>query len=305
MTPHTPSSPSAPEPRHPDIEALADLAEQLTDPADEPALRAHLAECAECADTFAALAEVQELLGSVDTPPMPEDVALRIDTALAAARTEAADTAAGPPGDPGKAAGRLPRTAGRPSAETGPTGPSGTAGTGPGRGRRRRLARIALATAAAAVAIGFGALLVPITSQNGGTASDAPADSAARPAAGGAQQPALGSNTEFSDQALAAQVRQLLDAASATPSAGAPKTPEGLTQGGRPAAGASAPACAAAITGQGERAPLAAAPGSYHSSPVTALVYAVPGTSDEVDVYLITPDCSAPGVLLHRTLPAR
>ncbi|MFD0571022.1 anti-sigma factor family protein [Kitasatospora gansuensis] len=77
-------TPSWTEAGHPDVELLADLAEDLTDPAELPLLRAHLADCAECADTYAALAEVRELLGSVeDFPPLPAELGDRIDAALA------------------------------------------------------------------------------------------------------------------------------------------------------------------------------------------------------------------------------
>ncbi|PBC78619.1 hypothetical protein BX265_3395 [Streptomyces sp. TLI_235] len=295
MTPHPPSGPAEPESGHPDVEVLADLAEQLTDPAEEPALRRHLADCAECADTFTALAEVRELLGAVETPPMPADVAGRIDAALAAARTETAPSPAHT-ADASAEAVRpaVGRPGGHPAGATGPGRPGRTA-----RGRRR--VRLLLATVSAAAVIGFGALLLPLSSTGGGGA----ADSAARPAAGGAEQPALSAGTTFRDDALAAQVQQLVRTASSAP--GSSKAPEALTQQGggespRSAVGTAAPSCAAALTGQGDRAPLAVAPGRYQATAVTALVY--PDGTDRLDVYLITPDCSAPGVVLHRTVPA-
>ncbi|MCU7823676.1 anti-sigma factor family protein [Kitasatospora sp. DSM 101779] len=305
MTPHPPSTPSAPQPEHPDIEALADLAEQLTDPADEAALRRHLDTCAECADTFAALAEVRELLGEVEAPPMPADVAERIDTALAAARTELAASPA-PPAErtADRPTGRTPGTTAPPAGR--PAGVTGPGSTGPGRGQRsRRRVRLLLATVTAAAAIGFGALLLPLSTTGGGSTAQAPADSAAQPAAGSARKPALTGGTAFQDDTLIAQAQQLVRAASAAP--GTSKTPEALAQPNRSespggTAGSTAPSCAAALTGQRDRAPLAVAPGRYHSSAVTALVY--PDGSDRLDVYLITPDCSAPGVLLHRTVPA-
>ncbi|WP_052390649.1 anti-sigma factor family protein [Streptomyces sp. NRRL B-24484] len=303
MTPHPPSTPSAPEPEHPDIEALADLAEQLTDPADEPALRRHLDDCAECADTFAALAEVRALLGEAEVPPMPADVAERIDSALAAAGSTPRTAAAPPAGQAPDRTGAPRGASAPPSAPTaGRPGGSAPGGTGPGRARRRRV-RLLLATVTAAAAVGFGALLLPLSGTGGGSSAQAPADSAARPAAGAAQKPALTGGTAFEDDTLAAQARQLVRAAAAAPTS---RAPEGLAQPDRSespgtTAGNAAPACAAALTGRGDRAPLAAAPGRYHSAAVTALVY--PDGSDRLDVYLITPDCSAPGIVLHRTVP--
>ncbi|GJF34317.1 hypothetical protein KNE206_70170 [Kitasatospora sp. NE20-6] len=306
MTPHTPS---AAEPAHPDIDEIADLAEGLTDPAAEPALRAHLATCASCADTLAALSEVQDLLSSVDTPPMPDDVALRIDTALAAARTPAA---ASP--EPAGASRTVPDGHGRHTAPTA-SGPGSTAwaGTatrpGPGGPGRRRGRRRAVLAAVAGVALGLGALLVPLSART--TGGNSTADSAARPAAG-AQQPGTKTGTDFDEATLPDRIGQLVRSATGSPAAAGPdasgtpgapglQPPEGTPPGGSATV---APPCAAALTGREPGALVTAAPGRFHASPVTALVYAVPGQDTSLDVYLITPDCAAPGILLHRTVPA-
>jgi hypothetical protein len=306
MTPHTPSAPEpgGPQDGHPDIEALADLAEQLTDPADEPALRGHLATCPECADTYAALAEVQTLLGAVDTPPpaIPQDVARRIDAALAAAAavphgaTEApAGATTAPPAGPGD---RGPRT---PPGRADATGPGR-----PGRPRRRRLS-VLLAVGATAVVLGLGALLLPLSpSGPGGTA----ASSAARPDAAGtrAQQPgAAAGGIQYQDDHLTAQIQELVrttgGATASRPGALAHEQTAGNGPG-TAGSGTPAPACAAGTTGVTDRSPLAVAPGRYRDADVLALVYPAAGRTDTLDVYLITPDCSAPGVVLHRTVPA-
>jgi hypothetical protein len=69
---------------HLDYETLADLAEGLLD--DEPAASAaeHLADCDECRERSAELAEVSRLLAESPVPPMPAELAARIDAAVAA-----------------------------------------------------------------------------------------------------------------------------------------------------------------------------------------------------------------------------
>ncbi|GAA5005564.1 hypothetical protein [Kitasatospora paranensis] len=305
MTPHTPSAPEpdGPQDGHPDIEALADLAEELTDPADEPALRSHLAGCPECADTYAALAEVQALLGTVDTPPpaMPEDVARRIDAALAGAagaphptaRAAAGASTAPPAGPPAGS----PRT---------PPGRADAAGPGrPSRPRRRRVS-VLLAAGATAVVLGLGALFLPLSpSGPGGTA----ASSAARPAAGSqAEKPGLAAGgIQYQDDHLTAQIQELVRTAGTATTSRPGSLAHQQTAGegpGTAGSGTPAPACAAGTTGVTDRSPLAVAPGHYRGTDVLALVYPAAGRTDALDVYLITPDCSAPGIVLHRTVPA-
>lgn len=297
MTPHTPSSTD-----HPDVDALADLAEQLTDPADEPALREHLARCADCADTFTALDEVQELLGSADPGPMPADIARRIDAALTEARTPRSPAPVGPaPVGPAPVPDRPHGTL--------PTHPAGAAPgtTGPGRsGRSRRPRRYALLAAAAGAALGFGALVLPLgpgSQVDGTSASDhRPAAAAAKPATG-AQGPGTEAGTEFGDATLAAQIRSLVLAARGTTPPEAPAV-QAPAEGSGTGPAASPPACAAAMTGRADADLLATGPGRYRTSDVIALVYPESGRPAGLDVYLVTPDCSAPGVLLHRTVPA-
>jgi hypothetical protein len=74
-------------PAHPDVEVLADHAEELLSAEQSAELTAHLASCAECRETYDALSELTALLGEEPSPgPMPDDVAARIDAALAAER---------------------------------------------------------------------------------------------------------------------------------------------------------------------------------------------------------------------------
>ncbi|GAA0701772.1 hypothetical protein GCM10010193_65790 [Kitasatospora atroaurantiaca] len=288
MTSRTPSWPTADgSDPHPGIDLLADLSEELTDPADLPALRQHLADCAECADTYAALAEVRELLSSTETPPMPADVAERIDAALAvgAAPVEAA---------------RLTRNAvsAPPSRTTHSTGPGTLTGSGPGR-RRRRRGRILLGAAALAATLTLGVLVVQQSHPGGG------GDATATAANGGVakQHPALAQGGPvYREDHLGEQIRQLLSAAK--------PTPEAQTYGVQPRTGDSSaaartevPSCLPAATGHTTETPLAVGSGRYGTEAVTALVYPLADQPGQVDVYLVTPDCPGATVLLHRTVP--
>ncbi|MFG3051153.1 anti-sigma factor family protein [Kitasatospora sp. NPDC048239] len=311
---------SSPDPTgpHPGVDELADLAEGLVEsPETAEALRRHLADCAECRETAEALAEVQALLGAAETPPMPADVAERLDAALAAAATEtdaaeAVDKAVRGPQEPSRPAHRgegptrpaRPATAasappGRPAAGTAPTAPGGT---GPGRPRRRR-ARLLLGAAAALFAVGLGgALLLQPDDRQPSSSSAARADAPAAtsvPAPGTPPRPEADGGTAYREDALAAQIQQLIaqggrpGSPAAKPSAGPPVDGE---QGIR---GHSATACPAPVDGT----PLATDRGSFAGAPAEVLVYAVPGHPDQLDVYLRTPDCGP--VLLHRTVPTR
>ncbi|MFF8946373.1 hypothetical protein ACF1A5_29700 [Streptomyces sp. NPDC014864] len=70
---------------HPDVTEISDLTEGLLAPSRSTALRRHLDGCELCADVYASLEEIRGLLGTLPGPPrMPNDVAGRIDAALAA-----------------------------------------------------------------------------------------------------------------------------------------------------------------------------------------------------------------------------
>ena len=70
---------------HPDVAEISDLTEGLLPPSRTTDVRRHLDECELCADVHASLEEIRGLLGTMPGPPrMPDDVASRIDAALAA-----------------------------------------------------------------------------------------------------------------------------------------------------------------------------------------------------------------------------
>ncbi|MFF4380102.1 hypothetical protein [Kitasatospora sp. NPDC001547] len=313
--------PSFPDPAddHPPVERLADLAEGLVDsPETAGVLRRHLDGCAECRETVDALAEVQALLGDVETPPMPADVAARLDAALAEAAERAQEAAAADrrPEAPARpaAAATAPATPpsavpSRPADRVGarPAGRSGSA-TGPGRARaRRRGFALLLGTAAALAALGLGGLLLQhpddrsgaVTASAGGaptTTSDSHDARAPHTAVAG---------TDYREDALAAQVQQLLARSENTPGlwATGPATAEGAlpADGARPEPESPSPTgsdCPAPAPGT----PLATDRGGYHGAPVDVLVYPLPGRPGLVDVYLRSPGCGP--VLLHQAVPS-
>ncbi|MFJ8199042.1 hypothetical protein [Streptomyces sp. NPDC096152] len=80
---------------HPDVTEISDLTEGLLTPSRSTDLRRHLDACALCADVYTSLEEIRGLLGTLPGPPrMPDDVAGRIDAALAAEALLSATAAA-------------------------------------------------------------------------------------------------------------------------------------------------------------------------------------------------------------------
>ncbi|MFE5600462.1 anti-sigma factor family protein [Streptomyces coelicoflavus] len=146
---------------HPDVAEISDLAEGILASARTTDVRRHLESCALCADVYASLEEVQGLLGTLPPPAaMPDDVAARIDAALAAEP---------PPGvaDDAHVSRETSTPVGRPA------GHPRHSSTGPGRKDRRRGGRrriAVLGAVAAAAAIGFGSVIV--SSLTGGSQSE-------------------------------------------------------------------------------------------------------------------------------------
>lgn len=70
---------------HPEVAEISALGEGLLPPQRAARVRAHLGACALCADVQSSLAEIHHGLTTLPSPPrMPEDIAARIDAALAA-----------------------------------------------------------------------------------------------------------------------------------------------------------------------------------------------------------------------------
>ncbi|MCX4559474.1 anti-sigma factor family protein [Streptomyces umbrinus] len=201
---------------HPDVEEISDLTEGLLPPTRTADVRRHLDDCALCADVYDSLEEIRGLLGTLPGPlRMPDDVAGRIDAALAAEALlnatvpeddvtgALASVGASRPvpdeGDDGRHVSRetstaADRPAGRPRAATGP----GRANR-PRRVRRRTAVLSAMFTAAA---LGLGGLLFQSLGNN---ASDNDSPSAS-------PQQSDSANT-FAEGKLKGQVADLLNKA--------------------------------------------------------------------------------------------
>lgn len=167
---------------HPDVAEISDLAEGLLPPSRTADVRQHLETCELCADVLASLEEIQGLLGTLPGPTrMPDDVAGRIDAALAAEALLSATVAEPPEPTPAAAASAATDrndSARRVSRETSattdrPSGHARPSSTGPGRKDRKRSGRrriAVLGAVAAAAAIGLGSVIV--SSVTGGSPSD-------------------------------------------------------------------------------------------------------------------------------------
>ncbi|GGV00574.1 hypothetical protein GCM10010495_09290 [Kitasatospora herbaricolor] len=332
---HPTSSPHPAGP-HPSIDELADLAEELIeDPDTAESLRAHLDDCPECRETLDALAGVSELLGTVETQPMPADVARRIDAALAAEadrtdrrdqrdRTDRAAEAGRPAGSatepaptpatapPGRPAPAHAPARSRQEPRPVPTAPP----AGPGRSRRRSRRRVLLGTAFALAAVTLGALLLrtPAPDQAADTAAGAAAASAPSVPAPSFDVPSLGTPS-LGGQRPGGEAPQEQPAIKGgapvyreeTLAAQARQLVRAAGPAVRPSDGTdlstrTAPPCAP----PGNGSLLATERGTFEGVPVDVLVYAEPGHPDQLDVYLVASDCgTAPAtVLLHRSVPA-
>ncbi|MFI6009364.1 anti-sigma factor family protein [Streptomyces sp. NPDC051243] len=278
---------------HPDVAEISDLTEGLLPPSRTADLRRHLDECELCADVHASLEEIRGLLGTLPGPTrMPNDVAERIDAALAA---EALLSATAPDDiDQPKLVGPVRSASGtddgsRVSRETSAAGrPAGhprSSTTGPGRKNHKKIGRrkvAVLSAAFTAAALGLGSVL--LTSLMGG--------SGAGPSADGGQTTA----DTFSAAQLEKQVSNLL--AKSDGSVGNSRKPEHSlgVQGGADTEGPrvfreyTVPECVRKGIGRSDRA-LATEEGVYKGR--NALLVVLPDASDvnRVTVYVMDATC--------------
>ncbi|MFJ6853924.1 anti-sigma factor family protein [Streptomyces sp. NPDC091271] len=193
--------------QHPDVSEISDLIEGLLQPSREAELRRHIDACEECADIHSSLEEIRALLGEGGPLPerMPDDVADRIDAALAseAATAAQAPTAGNPVSRETEAEGKTaaPRPAGHPRGATGP-------GRSPARRRRRT---VILGAAFGAAAVGMSVFLLQSVQVS--------QDSAGKMADSGVSA-AEGSREDFSKGTLEGRVHTLLSESGASEAAG-------------------------------------------------------------------------------------
>ncbi|MCF2126887.1 hypothetical protein L1I79_10605 [Strepomyces sp. STD 3.1] len=160
---------------HPDVAEISELAEGLLPTARTTDIRRHLEGCDLCADVYASLEEIQGLLGTLPEPErMPDDVAQRIDAALAAEALSGPTTGeAASSDDSARVSRETSAPASASAAADRPAGHARPSSTGPGRKDRRRGGRrriAVLGAVAAAAAIGLGSVVV--SSLTGGSPSD-------------------------------------------------------------------------------------------------------------------------------------
>jgi hypothetical protein len=250
---------------HLDYETLADLAEGLLDDEQAASANDHLVDCTECLDRSAELADVSQLLADAPVPPLPIELAERIDAAIAAE------------------ASRSPTAVG-------------------GRPRRRRNLQLLSAAAAALVAVGGGALvgrellhssMSPDYTKSqaanpDGSSADRAAPSAQQKLAEGRRAPASGSyrliasGTDYKGATLSSQVGTVLKSASSPTAVSA----VGLEE------------CVAQIA-KGED-PVLVDRARYNGQDAMVIVLRGNGPH-ELNVWVVGPKCSAttPDVITH------
>jgi anti-sigma factor RsiW len=276
---------------HPDVAEISDLAEGLLPPSRSADVRRHLEACELCADVHASLEEIRGLLGALPGPPrMPDDVAHRIDAALAAeallnatapeTTSEAQDDVA--VSTPESEADRTARVSRETSAGTArPAGRAHTATTGPGRKDRKRSGRrkvAVLGTAFAVAALGLGSVL--LSSLTGGEGPDGSAHGQRSTAA-----------DTFSASGLEQQVTDLLAKAQGS------RSPDSVGIQGNPESPSTkifqqpaVPSCVQKGTGQSDAA-LALEKGTYKGKDAMLVVLPDPSDDTRVNAYLMDATC--------------
>ncbi|MFE7237683.1 anti-sigma factor family protein [Streptomyces sp. NPDC057580] len=286
--------------QHPDVSEISELTEGLLSPSRTAEVSRHVDDCALCGDVRSALEEIRGLLGTLPAPArMPNDVADRIDAALAAEasvsrETEAAAEQGQEAGDQEARGLEAESRATQSHVADRPSGHPRAAG-GPGR-RSARRRRIVLGTALGAAAVGMSVLMLQTSQDSSGSKS---ADMGVSASKAGA--------SAFSGSPLSQRVHTLLSNAEASP----PKHPnaekqapsvdvQSTPEGEHPAASASdtplrapvasVPACVQLSTGR-KTAALAVEEGTYES--INAFLVVLPHETDAalVQAYVIDASC--------------
>ncbi|MFF8968774.1 anti-sigma factor family protein [Streptomyces sp. NPDC014995] len=289
---------------HPDVAEISDLTEGLLPPSRSADVRRHLDTCDLCADVHASLEEIRGLLGTLPGPPrMPDDVAHRIDAALAAEallNATATETAGTSEDDLPVSTEDLPvSTAQSDSEDTAdtdatrhvsretssgasrPTGQARSSTTGPGRKERQRSGHrkvAALGAVFTVAALGLGSVLVSSLTDDGGSGTSA-------------QRPTSTAADTFAESTLEEQVSDLLAKAQSSrspDSVGAQGNPE--SKGPMVFQRPTVPLCVQKGIGPSDAA-LATESGTYQGK--DALLVLLPDASDstKVTAYLMDATC--------------
>ncbi|MET8269919.1 hypothetical protein [Streptomyces sp. NPDC005096] len=201
--------------QHPDVSEISDLTEGLLPPSRTAEVRRHVDECGICGEVLVSLEEIRGLLGALPAcERMPDDIADRIDAALAAEPLRASDDAADVSRETHAVVGHDQEaedqeTGGRetqPALADRPTGHP-RAATGPGRRPARRRRRgIVLGTALGAAMVGVSVLMLQAVQNS----PDSAGASKAEAADSGVSTPEDGVNA-FSGSPLSRHVEALLN----------------------------------------------------------------------------------------------
>ena len=260
---------------HPDLDTLADLQEGLLPPTPAAAVSDHLDQCPACRTDFAALGEIPgRLAGAAEVGAMPDELAGRLDEALAAEPRTASVTI-------------TPLAAAR-------------------RNRLTRDNRVLQAAAAAVVVLAATGIGISAVQDRGGnmpTADKASAGNSDRELAEGSV-PVLSTGTDYTQASVVAAVPRLLAAdgpkSLANPEAEAPTRASDSTArqyAARLSEGPALSACVIALTDDVDTpviempTPLVVDVAEFDGKAATVIVLPTADEANRLDVYVVGPDC--------------
>jgi hypothetical protein len=311
---------------HVNAEALALGREGLLGRRAAARVRAHVAGCSRCAELDEELAALPALLALTAAPPMPADLAARLDAVIAAesaGRLRTADAAGAAGADAAGPQAAEAATAAQPPGPEAPVAAQPVVADATAPRARPGLARrvLALAAAVAVLAAGGGYLLSRLPSPASSTsASRAAAPSAAggpavragsNAASGGSGYTVIASGTDYRAAQLPAQIAVVLTRYRIAPAGEHVTVPAGQAaprqapsnQVLQPSRLAALSGCVTRITG-GQR-PLMVDESRYDGRPATIIVLAA--TAQQLtEAWVVGPACSASrsDVIVHTSLPS-
>jgi len=269
---------------HPDLDTLADLQEGLLPPTPAAAVSDHLDQCPSCRTDFAALGEIPGLLaGAADVGAMPDELAGRLDEALAAEPRTASVTI-------------TPLAAARRNRLT----------------RDNRVLQVAAAVVLVLAATGIGISALQDRNDHMTSADQASAGKSDRELAEGSV-PVLSTGTNYSQESVVAAVPRLLAADGpkqlVNPEADAPTRAtdaSGTQDAARLSEGPALSACVIALTDDPDTpviempTPLVVDVARFGGNAATVIVLPTADEANKLDVYVVGPDCGpADAKVLH------